>query len=611
MSEFFLQVINMSISASYIVLAVLLLRPLLRRAPKWINGILWGIVAVRLICPFSVESILSLIPSAEVVSPDIMMDQTPSINSGIPIVNEVVNPMIGSSFAPDPATSANPLQLWIPMLALIWLVGVLALLAYMAVSYLRLSRRVADAVRLRENIYRSESIASPFVLGLIKPRIYLPLGLSERDTEHVLAHEQAHVRRRDYLWKPLGFLLLALHWFNPLMWLGYVLLCRDIELACDEKVIRSLGRDARADYSQALLGCSVKRHTITACPLAFGEVGVKTRVKSVLHYKKPAFWIIVAALVICIAVAVCFLTNPKNERQDDGDTPPSADGPRYGETDPARLNEVQRELLEKYPHFFGLDAAKGLNVYVCQFAPTNYNFSLAPHSEDETVDSVEESIELVKLGSVRPAEMREILATYEISRDDVTIVPWQAMHSSYIAPYFIYPIRPSDEKELIQQRYIDGIMEMLFGENNSEVEWSAEVKTFWDALLAGKIAMPEKVTVTDWSTLSSQSPQDKSITNAEQIAAIFDTIKASNVNLTRPVTATVIYSSDQSKYIRWDTEDGSFGFFVGGAPVMIPDFGFVMLKLQKGENSYATTFELTGEQCTALMQALNTAAGRR
>ena len=175
MSEFFLQVINMSISASYIVLAVLLLRPLLRRAPKWINGILWGIVAVRLICPFSVESILSLIPSAEVVSPDIMMDQTPSINSGIPIVNEMVNPVIGSSFAPDPATSANPLQLWIPMLALIWLVGVLALLAYMAVSYLRLSRRVADAVRLRENIYRSESIASPFVLGLIKPRIYLPL----------------------------------------------------------------------------------------------------------------------------------------------------------------------------------------------------------------------------------------------------------------------------------------------------------------------------------------------------------------------------------------------------------------------------------------------------
>lgn len=465
MSEFFLQIINMSISASYIVLAVLLLRPLLRRAPKWINGILWGIVAVRLICPFSVESMLSLIPSAEVVSPDIMMDQTPSINSGIPIVNAVVNPMIGSSFAPDPTTSANPLQLWIPMLALIWLVGVLALLVYMTVSYLRLSRRVGDAVRLRENIYQSGAIASPFVLGLIKPRIYLPLGLSERDTEHVLAHERAHIRRRDYLWKPLGFLLLALHWFNPLMWLGYVLLCRDIELACDQKVIRSLGRDARADYSQALLGCSVKRHTIAACPLAFGEVGVKTRVKSVLNYKKPAFWIIVAALIVCIAVAVCFLTNPKNERQDDGDTPPFSDGPRYGETDPARLNEVQRELLEKYPHFFGLDAAKGLDVYVCQFAPTNYNFSLAPHSEDETVDSVEKSIELTKLGSVRLSEMREILATYEINRDDVTVVPWQAMHSSYIAPYFIYPIRPSDEKELIQQRYIDGIMEMLFGEN--------------------------------------------------------------------------------------------------------------------------------------------------
>ena len=151
---------------------------------------------------------------------------------------------------------------------------------------------------------------SPFVLGLIKPKIYLPFNMNEKDMEHVVAHEMAHIRRKDHLWKPLGFILLTLHWFNPLMWLGYVLLCRDIELACDEKVIKELDHDARADYSQALLTCSVNRRMIAACPLAFGEVGVKDRVKSVLNYKKPAFWIIIAAIVACVAVAVCFLTNP-------------------------------------------------------------------------------------------------------------------------------------------------------------------------------------------------------------------------------------------------------------------------------------------------------------
>ena len=310
MSEIFLKIINMSISASYIVLAVLLLRLLLKKAPKWITVVLWGIVAVRLICPFSIESVLSLIPSSEVVSPDIMMDKTPEINTGIPVLNQVINPVISGSFTPDPGTSANPLQLWIPTFAVIWIIGMVALLIYTVISFAKVKRKIGTAVLLRDNIYQSENVVSPFVLGIIKPKIYLPFGMNEKDMEHVVAHEMAHIRRKDHLWKPLGFLLLSLHWFNPLMWLGYVLLCRDIELACDEKVIKELDHDARADYSQALLTCSVNRRTIAACPLAFGEVGVKDRVKSVLNYKKPAFWIIIAAVVACVAVAVCFLTNP-------------------------------------------------------------------------------------------------------------------------------------------------------------------------------------------------------------------------------------------------------------------------------------------------------------
>lgn len=310
MSEMFLKIINMSISASYIVLAVLLLRLLLKKAPKWITVVLWGIVAVRLVCPVSIESVLSLIPSSEVVSPTIMTDKTPTINTGIPIINSTLNPVISESFTPNPGDSANPLQIWIPVLTAIWIVGMVALLIYTVISYARVRRKIGTAVLLRDNIYQSENVVSPFVLGIIKPKIYLPFNMDEKDMEHVVAHEMAHIRRKDHLWKPLGFLLLTLHWFNPLMWLGYVLLCRDIELACDEKVIKELDHDARADYSQALLTCSVNRRMIAACPLAFGEVGVKDRVKSVLNYKKPAFWIIIAAIVACVAVAVCFLTNP-------------------------------------------------------------------------------------------------------------------------------------------------------------------------------------------------------------------------------------------------------------------------------------------------------------
>ena len=315
MSEIFLKILNMSISAGYIVLAVLLLRLLLRKAPKWITVLLWGIVAVRLICPFSMESVFSLIPSAEVVSPDIMMDRTPTINTGIPIINSTINPVISESFTPNPGDSANPLQILIPMLTTVWIVGMAALLIYTAISYARIRRRIGTAVLYRDNIYQSENVVSPFVLGIIKPKIYLPFNMNEKDMEHVVAHEMAHIRRKDHLWKPLGFILLTLHWFNPLMWLGYVLLCRDIELACDEKVIGELDHDARADYSEALLTCSVnssmlRRTMIAACPLAFGEVGVQQRVKSVLNYKKPAFWIVVLAVIACIAAAVCFLTNP-------------------------------------------------------------------------------------------------------------------------------------------------------------------------------------------------------------------------------------------------------------------------------------------------------------
>ena len=313
MNELFLKIINMSISASWLVLAVLILRFVLKKAPKWINVLLWGIVAIRLICPFSFESTLSLIPSAETIPLNIGMDTTPPINSGISAINNAVNPIISQSNTPMAGASVNLLQITIGIYEYIWIFGMIALALYTAISYWRLRRKVDTAVRYKDNIFQSENVSFPFVLGIIKPRIYLPFKMNGQYLEHVVAHEQAHVCRKDHWWKPLGFLLLMIHWFNPLMWLAYVLLCRDIELACDEKVIKELGNEQRGDYTQALVACSVNRRMIAACPLAFGEVSVKERVKSVMNYKKPAFWVIIISVIVCVGVAVCFLTNPKQD----------------------------------------------------------------------------------------------------------------------------------------------------------------------------------------------------------------------------------------------------------------------------------------------------------
>ena len=316
MNELFLKIINMSISASWLILAVLILRLVLKKAPKWVNVLLWGIVAVRLICPLSFESALSLIPSSETIPLDIEMAAKPTIDSGVPAINSVVNPVL-SSFAPPQhvLTSANPLQIWIPILNIIWLIGVGALLLYTAVSYWRLCRKVDTAVRYKGNIFQSENVSSPFVLGIIKPRIYLPFNMNGQDLEHVVAHEQAHIRRKDHWWKPLGFLLLTIHWFNPLIWIAYYFLCKDIELACDEYAIKDMSDSQRAAYSQTLLSCTANQRIFAACPLAFGSKNVKTRIRAVLSYRKPHTWIITVTAILVLAVVACFMTNPRQSKE--------------------------------------------------------------------------------------------------------------------------------------------------------------------------------------------------------------------------------------------------------------------------------------------------------
>lgn len=314
MAAVFLKLLNLSISASWLVLAVLVLRLVSKRSPKWVNVLLWGIVALRLVLPFSIESALSLIPSAETVSPAaVQFDPAPTITSGVSVIDNAVNPSLSEHFAAVPTASVNPLYVWAYLAGWVWLIGLGAMLLYALVSYLRLRRRVSVSLPVQDHIYLCDAISSPFILGVVKPHIYLPSGLDEVQRQNVLAHEQAHLARRDHWWKPLGFALLAVYWFNPVLWLAYTLLCRDIELACDERVIRTMDESAVKTYSTVLLACSMPRKAVITCPLAFGEVGVKERVRNALHYKKPAFWVVAASVTVCVVVAVCFLTDPPTD----------------------------------------------------------------------------------------------------------------------------------------------------------------------------------------------------------------------------------------------------------------------------------------------------------
>lgn len=313
MDDVFLKLVNLSISASWLILAVLVLRVVLKKAPKWVMPLLWGVVALRLVCLFSIESALSLIPSAETIPSEIVTETREPVLYEQATLDIVTNPTLPPAAEVTVGVSRQQAQVDFNIYSVLWLAGMAALLVHALVSAGKLKRKLATAILLRDNIYESEFVDSPFVFGVVKPNIYLPMHMDEGTAAHVIAHEHAHLARRDHWWKVLGYLVLALHWFNPLVWVAYILFCRDIELACDEKVVKGLDGAARADYSQALLSCAAPGRAVAACPLAFGEGNIKTRVKSALHYKKPAFWVAAAAVLAVVIMAVCFLTNPRSD----------------------------------------------------------------------------------------------------------------------------------------------------------------------------------------------------------------------------------------------------------------------------------------------------------
>ena len=435
MNELFLKIINMSISASWLVLAVLILRFVLKKAPKWINVLLWGIVAIRLICPFSFESTLSLIPSAETIPLNIGMDTTPTINSGISAINNAVNPIISQSNTPMAGASVNLLQITIGIYEYIWIFGMIALALYTAISYWRLRRKVDTAVRYKDNIFQSENVSFPFVLGIIKPRIYLPFKMNGQYLEYVVAHEQAHICRKDHWWKPLGFLLLMIHWFNPLMWLAYVLLCRDIELACDEKVIKELGNEQRGDYTQALVACSVNRRMIAACPLAFGEVSVKERVKSVMNYKKPAFWVIIISVIVCVGVAVCFLTNPKQDSYTLRIVVPAGSQEKFVYTD-EEVSTIRNSI--KIWSGYGLGDTEVILSPVNKTTETRYTATYLTHGMPVEFDAEKDTWFKIGVNMQNPTN-EDIIVYVEVENVEVRIVD----EINSVIKWFDYTENPS------------------------------------------------------------------------------------------------------------------------------------------------------------------------
>lgn len=310
MNAIFLKLVNMSLSASWLVLAVILIRLLLKRAPRTVHCTLWGLVAVRLLCPVFLESEISLIPSASVLPMHLLAGNSFNVDTGLEAVNVRVNAYLDDRFFEGVTVPAGYGEQLVTVFTVVWILGFAVMLAYTLFSCMKLIRKVKASVLVGENVFLSDYIDTPFIFGLIKPKIYLPSDMDPNVSEYVLAHERAHLQRRDHWWKPTGYLLLAVYWFNPLLWLAYILLCRDIEMACDEKVVREMTVPEKKEYSEALLTCSIPRRMVTACPLAFGEVGVKKRIRFVMDFQKPAAWIVAAAVVLCTVTAVCFLTNP-------------------------------------------------------------------------------------------------------------------------------------------------------------------------------------------------------------------------------------------------------------------------------------------------------------
>lgn len=416
MENFFISLCNVGVSATYLIFAVMGLRALLTRMPKRYLCLLWSLVGLRLLFPLSIESDFSVLPSEKIIPDGMAMMREPVIDSGIGAVDQVINPIVSGSFAPDPTASANPLQILFAILPWVWLLGVAAILVSAVVGYLRLRRRVLPSIKRETGVYLSDEIETPFLLGFLSPKIYLPSGIDDTTAAYVLLHERAHLARFDHLIKPLCFLLAVTYWFHPMVWVAFFLFCRDLEGACDERVLKTLSREEIKGYSEALLRCATdkNRGKLRFGPLAFGEVGVKERIRAILNYKKPSFWITLTALILATVLALTFLTVPKRGEEIYS---PDTDGVDIA------------VLRERYPDYFSLDADRGLTVYIWQLSAFSYSCALFESGTSEK--DIQLSIYSEKQGTT-VSEMKAILSSYEIEKEKITLILGSVLYSSYL-----------------------------------------------------------------------------------------------------------------------------------------------------------------------------------
>ncbi|NLX64816.1 MAG: hypothetical protein GX022_08610 [Clostridiaceae bacterium] len=313
MSQLFLAVLNMSLTANYVILFVILIRLLLKKVPKSISYALWVVVAFRLVVPFSLESMFSLMPrnkNVVLIPNDMIYQQSPQINNGVEAVDSFVNTPLP---APTVMTVINPLQIFVETGTYIWVLGILMLLVYSFISVLILKRQLQGAQFIERNIFEAKNLRTPFVLGLINPRIYLPVGLSKEEQNYILLHEQTHIQRKDHIIKIIAFLILSVHWYNPLVWIAFILMSMDMEMSCDEKVLKSMNEDVKKSYANTLLSLAAGKYILSGSPLAFGEGNIKMRIKNVLNYKKPKFWILLFSIIIAAVIGIGLAMNPKSE----------------------------------------------------------------------------------------------------------------------------------------------------------------------------------------------------------------------------------------------------------------------------------------------------------
>ena len=606
MNTLFIRLLNLSIAATWIILAVILIRALTKKAPKWFPCLLWVLVGIRLLCPVTIQSPLSLVPSDEAIPENITEMEDPRINTGIPFINKALNPAPEKANEENEETvssgnqhvEANPqvilpeadtasassesskmtLEQKITIASYVWIGGLLLMLGYALVSYVRLRRSLTACISVKDGVLACDEVKSPFILGVFRPKIYVPSSIREDALKHVIAHEKSHIKRHDHWWKPLGFLILSVYWFHPLCWVAYVLLCRDIELACDEKVIRMMKKEEAASYSQTLLDLSFRKTAIAACPVAFGEVGVKQRVKNVLNYKKPGFWVIVGLIVISVAVSVLFLTRPVKKK-----------GSVSSEVLFSARQEINMDNLKStFPQFFGLSTKNGLVVYVSEFAEGAYYCYLKEEGTGEP--SLDEAVQMKNLSTVD--EMRAILKDYDISSEKVRVASYQHPLSSYL--------QVNDPNEGALERYEEKIRKLFF-RKDSEEDISDPLDT--QATIPSS-AIPVDPSEPD-TTTDSSSAQDSSSTEEPKTTAapeVTEGIPGSRVAYVseysyqdsvkmedEAVNADQLSLSHKRSFpmFRFDTKEELDAFiqkYSGG------------VDLEKGGNGYPSFTELTSEE---------------